>query len=259
MKVENSFKTVLAHKFSKLYGHENYLKLENFYTEASTSNRVLRRIANNHHLNMNNDLHKIQQMSVEENISAVIKLIGDIQQEIARQMSKHHQVVNHYMSEYGFIPLWVLVNVLTFGKITTFYKLMKPVDKMNIAREFRINSDELHKYMDICSLARNKCAHDERFFDIRFRRMLHTRSIPNFASLGLVRDTSGSYSSGINDAYAVAIIFSMILEKRDIKEFVKAMKDSFSKLSKQLHTISINEVMQSMGYNSNWENLLQLR
>ena len=60
--------------------------------------------------------------STERNISSSIKLIGDIQQEIARQMSKHHQVVTHYMTEHGYIPLWVLVNVLTFGKIEKFLR-----------------------------------------------------------------------------------------------------------------------------------------
>lgn len=164
LKVENSFKTVIAHEFSRLYGHDNYLKLENFNAEASSDKTTLRRIANSNHLDIKTDADKIASLSAEENISAVVKLMGDIQQEIARQMSKHHQIVTHYMSEYGYIPLWVLVNVLTFGKITMFYKLMKPEDKAHVAKSFKIPSDELHKYMDLCSLARNKCAHDERFF-----------------------------------------------------------------------------------------------
>lgn len=92
LKLENTFKTVIAHEFSAKYGHDNYLKIENFDN------------------------------STERNISSSIKLIGDIQQEIARQMSKHHQVVTHYMTEHGYIPLWVLVNVLTFGKIENFQK-----------------------------------------------------------------------------------------------------------------------------------------
>lgn len=132
LKVENTFKSVLAHEFSALYGHDNYLKLENFD-------------------------------AVPDNISSIIKLFGDIQQEMARQMSKHHQAVTHYLSEYGYIPLWVLVNVLTFGKVTMFYKLMKPQDKQNIARKFHVDAKELHKYMSLCGLARNQCAHDERF------------------------------------------------------------------------------------------------
>ena len=64
LKVENTFKSVLAHEFSALYGHDNYLKLENFD-------------------------------AVPDNISSIIKLFGDIQQETARQMSKHHQAVTH--------------------------------------------------------------------------------------------------------------------------------------------------------------------
>lgn len=57
-------------------------------------------------------------------------------------MSKHHQAVTHYLSEYGYIPLWVLVNVLTFGKVTMFYKLMKPQDKQNIARKFHVDAKD---------------------------------------------------------------------------------------------------------------------
>lgn len=259
LKVENSFKTVLAHEFSCLYGHDNYLKLENFYTEPSTDKKVLEKIAKSNKLNMETDLVRIQHLSAEENIGSVIKLIGDIQQEIARQMSKHHQVVTHYMSEYGYIPLWVLVNVLTFGKITTFYKLMKPDDKVKIAKTFGISSKELHKYMDMCSLARNKCAHDERFFDITFRRSLHVKSISKLSILELPRDANGSYISGTNDAYAIAIIFAMLLSKSDIKEFVSAMKAAFGKLAKELHTISIYDVMNIMGYSKSWTNLKNLK
>ena len=259
LKVENSFKTILAHEFSCLYGHDNYLTLENFYTDPSTDNRVLDKIAKNNKLNMETDLAHIQHLSAEENIGSVIKLIGDIQQEVARQMSKHHQVVTHYMSEYGYIPLWVLVNVLTFGKITTFYKLMKPADKVKIAKAFGISSRELHKYMDMCSLARNKCAHDERFFDIKFRMSLHTKSIPNLHILDLPRDTNGSYTSGTNDAYAIAIVFAMLLSKSDINDFVSAMKIAFGKLAKELHTVSISEVMNIMGYNKSWINLKNLK
>ncbi len=259
LRVENTFKTVLAHEFSSLYGHDNYLKLQNFHTGPSPDRKVLRQIANANKLNLETELARIQHLSAEENISFVIKLIGDIQQEIARQMGKHHQVVNHYMSEYGYIPLWVLVNVLTFGKITTFYKLMKPADKMAVARKFGVASDELHKYMDMCSLARNKCAHDERFFDISFRRRLHTKSIANLSILNLPRDASGSYLSGTDDAYAIAIIFAMLLNKSDAKEFVSAMNSAFKKLAKGLHTISVDDVMHIMGYGNSWMNLPDLK
>ncbi len=259
LQIENTFKTVLAHEFSHLYGHDNYLKIENFFTTPSPDKKVLKRIANSNNLDITKDINKIQHLSSEENIKNVIKLIGDIQQEIARQMSKHHHAVTHYMSEYGYIPLWVLVNVLTFGKITTFYKLMKPSDKILISKFFNIDKDEFHKYMEMLGLARNKCAHDERFFDIRFKQRIHTKSISKFNNLNIQRAPDGSYIHGTNDAYAIAIIFALLLNKKDLSEFINFMKNSFFNLQKELHTITIDDVKEHMGFPSKWENLIRLK
>lgn len=228
LKLENAFKTVISHEFSARYGHDNYLKIENF----DNSN--------------------------ERKISSSIKLIGDIQQEIARQMSKHHRVVTHYMTEHGYIPLWVLVNVLTFGKIENFYKNMKPADKTTVARQFNLQPNELAKFMHMLALARNKCAHDERFFDIKFRERIHTKSIKNFSVLGIKRAADGSYTYGTNDAYAIAVMFALLLGKSDLNSFISNMKTAFAQLQKQLHTISATNIMSIMGYDANWANLAKL-
>lgn len=229
LKLENAFKTVISHEFSARYGHDNYLKIANFDN------------------------------STENNIASSIKLIGDIQQEIARQMSKHHQVVTHYMTVHGYIPLWVLVDVLTFGKIENFYKNMKPVDRTAVSRQFGLQPDELGKYMHMLTLARNKCAHDERFYDMKFKERLHTKSIKNFSALGIVRASDGSYTYGTNDVYAVGIMFALLLSKRDVKEFVSLMKTAFRKLDKQMKSTPASEVMKIMGFRDNWDSLLQLR
>ena len=218
-----------------------------------------RDIAKKNNLKLPGDLRRVQQISAEENAAAVTKLIGDIHQEIARQMNKHHQVVTHYMTQHGYIPLWVLVNVLTFGKITNFYLHMKSSDKMRVAKFFSVNVKELHKYMTMLGLARNKCAHDERFYDISFRQRLHTKGIKNFSVLGIKTQPDGSYISGTNDAYAIAIIFAILLSKTDLREFVSVMKSSFAKLDKQLHTISMEDIMETMGYHKDWQNLILLK
>lgn len=173
-------------------------------------------------------------------------------------MSKHHQVVTHYMTEHGYIPLWVLVNVLTFGKIENFYKNMKPADKTIVAKQFNLQPSELSKFMHMLALARNKCAHDERFFDIRFKERIHTKSIKNFSILGIVRAKDGSYTHGTNDAYAIGIMFALLLNKADLKNFITSINAAFSKLQKQLHTISITDIMSIMGYDAGWSNLVNL-
>ena len=225
LKIENSIKSVISHEFSKLYGHKNFLRTENF-DSADTA--------------------------------GVIKLIGDIHQEIARQMGKKHQVITHYMTEHGYIPLWVLVNVLTFGKITMFYTYMKETDRITVAHKFHVAPDELRKYMVILGLGGKKCAHDERFYDFRSRNNIHTKSIKNFGVLALPKDAAGNYEYGLNDCFSVAIIISRLLSRADTKELVREMSALFAKLDKSLHTICIDDVMRIMGYPKSWANLTSL-
>ena len=258
LKIENNFKTVISHEFSKKYGHDNYLKLENFQVNATTDSKELKKIAADNNLLYPQNLSEIQKISAEGNTASVTKLMGDIQQEIARQMNKHHQVVTHYMTHHGYIPLWVLVNVLTFGKITNFYLNMKPDDRKVVAKFFGVPYKELHKYMKILGLARNRCAHDERFYNIEFKQRISVKSIGNNRLIGLKKEPDGSYNQGTNDAFAIAIIFAVLLQKNDVKEFIKSMETAFNKLSKQLTTIPVEKIMAKMGYNSKWKNIIKI-
>ena len=258
LKLETHFKSAVAHIFSKEYGHDNYLKLENFHNQASADISVLKRIAAKENLDIVKDLVAINRISAGENIANVTRLIGDIQQEIARQLNKHNEMVSHYMTVHGYIPLWVLINVLTYGKVSTFFLNMKEPEKVVIAKQFNVQYRELHKYMTMLGFARNKCAHDERFYDIRFSQRLHTKSIANFSSLNLPRDRSGSYTRGTCDAYAIAIIFKRLLSKQDFKEFYSSMENLIKRLSKQLKTVSVAEVLDVMGYTPAWCNILKL-
>lgn len=49
------------------------------------------------------------------------------------------------------------------------------------------------------------------------------------------------------------------LSKTDTKEFVSAMESAFGKLAKELHTISVDDVMTIMGYSISWTNLPNLK
>ena len=92
---------------------------------------------------------------------------------------------------------------------------MNPADKTVIAKQFNLYPDELAKFMHMLALARNKCAHDERFFDIKFKERIHTKSIKNFSALKIVRAADGSYTYGTNDVYAIAIMFALLLVNTD--------------------------------------------
>lgn len=158
----------------------------------------------------------------------------------------------------GYIPLWVLVNVLTFEIVTNFYLNMKEHDKIDISKQFNLHYIKLHKYMNMLGFACNKCAHDERFYDIRFTQNIHTKSIKQFNLLQLPRDSSGSFIKGTSDAYALAIIFKRLLNKQDFDEFFASIETIINKLSAQLHTITINNILDVMGYTNTWHNINEL-
>ena len=41
----------------------------------------------------------------------------------------HHNATMHYVNNYGYIPLWVLVKVLSFGIVCELYSILKDEDK----------------------------------------------------------------------------------------------------------------------------------
>ncbi len=79
LRIENTVKSAIAYEFSWEHGHDNYLRLANF-------NQSL--------------------------LADVSKLISTIQQDISRNYPSN-QSIKHYLETHGYVPLWVLVNILT--------------------------------------------------------------------------------------------------------------------------------------------------
>lgn len=102
-----------------------------------------------------------------------------------------------------------------------------------------------------------KCAHDERFFDTKFKKAIHTKSIQNFPILNLPKGQSG-YHAGINDVYAVAIMLALTLGKNDANQLCAEIKNEFTVLENELSTISIEDVKREMGFVGDWEKLKDL-
>jgi len=226
LKAEHQLKSVIAHKFSKQYGHDNYLKIDNF----------------------DNSTDKIKQ---------VLDTIGRIQNALSNQMGKSNEIT-HYMSKYGYVPLWVLVNILTLGEMSYFYENMKQHDKNEVAREFHIQPQELAKYIKNLTLARNLCAHDERFYDFSYKWSLASSTISKF-NIFAIPVSSGNYAYGTKDAFSIAVILSLLLSKKDILEFISFLDKEFKKLDKSLTTITIEQIMLKMGFGPNWKKLTKIR
>lgn len=102
--------------------------------------------------------------STPDNIKGINKLVS-ILTSICE--SEDHPYINHYKNNHdGNIPLWVLVNAMTFGQVSKMYKVLKMSIQQKIASDLEIDSNkELAKMLNLLTLFRNVCAHNERLYD----------------------------------------------------------------------------------------------
>ena len=112
--------------------------------------------------------------------------------EITNSIAKSAEI-SHYQNTYGFIPLLVLINILTIGEISHFYECLKSSDKNNVAKHFNLNPHVLSLYLKNLTLARNFYAHNERFYDYRFNLGLPVKKLSNFSVLGISSNSSGFF------------------------------------------------------------------
>ena len=234
LKFENSLRALIAYYFSEQYGNDNYLKLNNFETFEN--------------VNVNND-------TKQKNIKYIQSLIGNINKNIASNIENKY--INHYIINYGFVPLWVLVNILSFGDICNFYRLMKQRERTKIAIELNINEADLYSLLNILTKTRNLCAHDERLYNYKFPTYTSINDTKYHQMMNLPID-NGRYEIGKNDLFAVVITLKLLLPKEDYDKFHHKLFSRMMSIQSKLHTISLNDVLNAMNFPTNWHDISKM-
>lgn len=214
LQMENTIKSNIAYVFSKNHGHKDFLRVDNFFGE----------------------------------LEPITKLIADIHSEIAKSLSSKNSFITHYMSTYSYIPLWVLVKILTFGEMSNFYRCMKQTEKQDIAKLYGIRDNDLESYLSVMTLFRNVCAHDERLYKFKTKKRITNCAFHK--DLNLV-GAQGFYKNGTNDILAVLICFKKLLPVDDFDNFYRELICIISKL--KLDTVGKSDVLNEMGLVSNWD------
>lgn len=221
LKVETHIKNLIAHYFSEKYGSSNYLLYNNFNTSCKNA---------------------------QEKITA---LIAEIQRQISSRTSDPS--ISHYLKEYGYIPLWVLNNILTLGTISKFYSLMKTPERQSVSKVFGILDNELESELMYLSSVRNFCAHGNRLYCYRTKNPL--LDTPLHASLNITKNDKGEYECGKRDLFAATIALNRLLSNNDYKRMSKEIFRDLGTLNKKLVVLTQNDVLQEMGFPSNWREL----
>ena len=177
--IENEIDTYIAYEFSKSYGHKNYLLPTNFCNSNS------------------------KQFLIES-------FINDVDLEIGYQYKNCNEMIIHYLDNYKYVPLWVLVRILSFGKISKFYSLMKPKEQNEISRKYNLRIHEFRIILHNLTLIRNVCAHDEKLYDIKIKNRI---SSTIYHKKLKIDNKNGNYQYATRDLFSIIIILKLLLEK----------------------------------------------
>lgn len=200
--VEGIVKTQVAYYLAHNYGTLGYLDSKNFKSERLHSNFV-----------------KLCDQNIERN--------------------KRLKFVKHNLKTYGKLPVWVMIEVVTFGEVSKLYGNMQSNDQSRIARDvFGVASNKLKNWLEVITIVRNKCAHHGRLYNTYL-------STP----LNLYRDM---VEEGLNSKSYFALLVVMkklILKKEQWEIFLELLESLISEYNDVLE-------LNRLGFRSNWKDIL---
>ena len=213
--IENNLKSISSYQLSKRYGYKekDYLKESNFNTSPEKKRQV-------------NDLIKKMKRQIRSN-------------------SRENTATIHYVNNYGYIPLWILVKVLSFGIVSEMYSVLKDEDQQAIADVYGIGKDDLVTYLPILSNYRNLCAHEDIVFEHRTERVVPDTEYHEYMNIPKM---DGEYIYGKNDLFAVIIIFKILLNESNFRLMMKEVEYEIELLDGRIDIIPINKILDRMGF-----------
>jgi len=223
--IENNLKSVISYQLSKKYGYKevDYLKPKNFNSSPEKARQV-------------NDI--IRKMKRQVRVNA-----------------NQHTATYHYMNNYGYIPLWIMVKVLSFGIVGELFTILKREDQENIAEIFGVEVENLENYLPILANYRNLCAHEDIVFENKTQRVIEDTI---YHKLLKINKIDGEYQYGKNDLFALIIMMKQLITPIEFKNLTKEISRVITNLEYNLNTITIIKVLNRMGFPENWQDLMNI-
>ncbi len=178
--------------------------------------------------------------------------------EKARKDSKDEDFVAHHLIKYGNdLPLWMTVEIVTFGGLVRLFNLMKDTDKTAVAKYFGITDGRrMHKWLLAFNGLRNVCAHHHRLWN---RQLTYELRIPS-----QIVDSSLQHLAQMGNSkkiYHAVALLAYLLRKRDCgTQWNLTFKTQMRKFPKDLikplpEGSPFADLQKNMGFPKDWEGL----
>ena len=143
--IEIHLRTQIAYQLALKYGAEGYMDPQYFSAKTDGDG---------------NSIHQ--------------SIITAFQDEVKRQQNlpfvRHHQ--RHYG---GHFPIWVAIELFSFGKLSSLYSIMKNRDKKKISDKYSICPEHLEGWIRALLEIRNLCAHYNRVYNLPLKITPHLK------------------------------------------------------------------------------------
>ena len=223
---ENNIKSIISYQLSKKYGYmeKDYLNAKNFTRDIKEKRRV---------------------EDVINKMKRQIRINGE-----------KHTATFHYITKYHYIPLWILVKVLSFGLINELFGILKEEDQKEIADFYKINPEDLKVYLSLLSNYRNLCAHEDIVYEHKTQTYINDTYYHE--KLNIPKDELGEYTKGKNDLFALIIILKQVLQADRFSEMMSEINRCFDIFNLNVNTIDINKLFKRMGFPENYMDIINI-
>ena len=184
--------------------------------------------------------------------------VKDVLNKMRRQIrvnTPKHTATMHYIDNYGYIPLWILVKVLSFGIVSEFYGILKIEDKKEISDLYNIGPDVLERFLVLLSNFRNVCAHEDILYDHKTQRFIPDTIYHERLNIEKIDDI---YRYGKNDLFSLVIILKTMLKPDEFDEMIDDIKEEMSILDDCVDVIPLENILRRIGFPSNWYDIKSL-
>ncbi len=220
--IENNIKSIISYQLSKKYG----------YRERD-------------YLNPNNFNY------IPEKRRQVNDLLGKMKRQI-KDNAVNHTATKHYINNYGYIPLWVLVKVLSFGIVSELFSILKKEDQYDIVELYDLDVNVFTNYLSSLSNYRNLCAHEDILYNNKTQKSILDTKYHRLLNIPIM---DNEYIYGKNDLFSVVIMMKSMIKKDEFDLFEKEISDLIDELDNKLKSIEINKILDCMGFPKNWKEL----
>ena len=196
--VEKSIKSSIAYTFSERYGENHH----RFLCPASFSDRP-------------------------EKVDTVRKLLRTFEALIDLGCRNGEKTLSHYVQHHGYVPLWVLFTVASFGNTSVFYANMKDREQDIVAGRYGLKASELRSILYFLTRVRNACAHGRRIYTLSEEGQ-RPRTIPRLSVHDALDITDERVAR--KDILAVVICCYYILPRISFEYFIGQLQEGLNSI-----------------------------